>query len=514
MRKIFSKIFSKTTLVIFLLLFQLLVLVIIFLFLDSLPYVGAALTFVAILVAFYIVNSKSDADYKIAWLFFLVFVPVFGALSYILFANKKFSKKQISKFKPIIQSLDDANKVFEREKPLLHPEKDGDAINISTYINNYSNTPLFSKTKSTYFPWGELGFPVMLEKLKQAKHYIFMEYFIISEGKMWNLIKDVLVEKAKQGVDVRIMYDHLGSLNTLPRNYHKILEKEGIKCHVFNPIRPIIDIRMNNRDHRKILVIDGHTGFTGGINISDEYINETVRFGLWKDNVLMLEGEGVFGLTQLFLTNWMMFTKTPLEEGFIPYLPYTYMNETKEYINDGFVQPYGSIPFTYETIGANVYIDLLLKAKKYVYITTPYLILDQEMENAIKQAAKNGVKIKIITPAIPDKKAVFALTRSYYHKLMEAGVEIYEYTPGFIHCKMFLVDDVMASVGTINLDYRSLFLHFENGVFLYKNKCLADIKLDFEASFLVSKKMNIDEVKPSFIKKVLIGILKVISPLM
>lgn len=514
MRKLASKIFSKTTLIVILLILQIAILVTIFLFLETLPFVSVILTIVAMIVAFYIVNSKTAADYKIAWLFFLVFAPVFGALCYILFANKKFSKKQLQKYAPTIKALNEANKVFEREKPLLDPSKDGDAINISSYIYKYSSVPLFQKTKATYYAWGQDGFPIMLERLRKAKHYIFMEYFIIAEGKMWSEIEKILIEKAKEGLDIRILYDDLGCINTLPKNYYKKLTKEGIKCHAFNPIRPLIDIKMNNRDHRKILVIDGHTGFTGGINIADEYINEIVRFGVWKDNVLLLEGEGVFGLTELFLSNWIMAKKEDSFIDFESYLPSVYKDETSPFVNDGFIQPYGSIPFSYETIGANVYVDLLLKAKKYVYIATPYLILDEEMENAIMQAAKNGVKVKLLTPHIPDKKAVFALTKSYYYKLIEAGVEIYEYSPGFVHCKMFLVDDLMASVGTTNLDYRSLYLHFENGVFLYKNSCLKDIKNDFETTFLVSRNITLEEAKPNFMQKILRGILKVISPLL
>lgn len=514
MRKFLSKVFSKTTFIVILLLLQIAILVLFFLFLESYPIISTILTIIGALVAFYIVNSKSPSDYKIAWLFFLVFAPVFGALCYIFFANKKFTKKQMKKYAPTVEALNEADKIFNRELPILDEKKDADAINISTYIYNYAHIPLYRNTKATYFSWGQDGFPIMLERLKSAKHYIFMEYFIISEGKMWSEIEKILIEKAKEGVDVRIIFDDLGSLGTFPKKALKKFSEHGIKYVAFNPIRPLIDIRMNNRDHRKILVIDGHTGFTGGINIADEYINEIVRFGVWKDNVLMLEGEGVFGLTILFLSNYKLATKELETSDFMSYLPLIYKNETKPFEDDGFVQPYGSIPFSYETIGANVYVDLLLKAKKYVYIATPYLILDEEMENAIMQAAKNGVKVKILTPHIPDKKAVFALTRSYYYKLIETGVEIYEYTPGFVHSKMFLVDDIMASVGTINLDYRSLYLHFENGVFLYKNSCLKDIKNDFETTFLISKRISLEKAKPNFFQKIIRGILKIISPLM
>ena len=275
---------------------------------------------------------------------------------------------------------------------------------------------------------------------------------------------------------------------------------------------------MNNRDHRKILVIDGHTGFTGGINIADEYINKDIRFGKWKDNAIMLEGDAVFSLTSLFLSTWLSFykNKEDVNINFDDYYPSKYMNETIEYKSaKGLIQPYGSLPFSYESVGHNVYLNMILKATKSIYISTPYLILNQEMLNAIKLASKSGVKVKIITPGIPDKKTVFQVTRSYYQTLIESGVEIYEYTPGFVHGKVFLVDNMMGTVGTVNLDYRSLFLHMENGTFIYKAPCLQDIKSDFEKTFLVCKKISLQDCKKTNIfLKMYRTILRVFAPLL
>lgn len=514
MRNFLTKVFSKITLIIIFFLLQAAIFVGLILYAEETPIIDAVLILLSIIVAFIVVNSSSDGSYKISWLFFIFIAPVLGSLCYLLFANKKFSKRKRAQLQPTIDAIKSANKVFTERKPLLDIEKDFQAAPISKYILKYSRTPLFDKTKTTYYSWGQDGYPMMLEKLRSAKHYIFMEYFIIEPGKMWDEIEKILIQKASEGLDVRLIYDDFGCLKTLPRNYSKKMQKLGVKAYPFNRVKPLIDVKLNSRDHRKITVIDGHTGFTGGVNLADEYINEIVRFGVWKDNVIMLEGEGVFGLTSLFLSNWINCSNEKRIDDFSPYLPHVYMNEIPPIKSDGFVQPYGSIPLTYETVGANVYIDLLMRARKYVYIATPYLILDQEMESAIMQAAKNGCKVKILMPHIPDKKLVFEMSRSYYKHLLKAGVEVYEYTPGFVHSKMFIVDDIIATVGTINLDYRSLFLHFENGVLLYKNECLKDIKQDFEQSFDVSIKVKPEDIKTKFFSKIKRGILKVLAPLM
>lgn len=514
MKKFLSKIFSVRVLIVLFLAIEILAFFFLyFLISDYIAEIKAYLTILGIITAFFVFHSKMNSSYKIAWLLVLVIVPVFGTVCYVLFANKKFTKHETRKMRPTIKALERANSSKGSNNALnkIDTSVDYNAFEFGSYLNKYSNNGIYSDTKVTYFPWGEDAWKVMLEKLESAKHYIFMEYFIIQPGLMWDSMLDILKRKASEGVEVRLLYDDLGCLSTLHSRYYKEMRKYGIKCHPVNPIRPLLDIRMNNRDHRKIMVIDGHTGFTGGINLADEYINHIERFGKWKDNAIMLEGNGVFGLTSLFLSTWSMITKTTVED-FSPYYPTVYKSETKPFKNDGYVAPYGSLPFVYETVGRDVYINLLGKANHYVYITTPYLILDEELENAICRCAKRGVKVKLLTPHIPDKNLVFQITRSYYRNLVEAGVEIYEYTPGFVHAKTFLVDGEMATVGTVNLDYRSLYLHMENGCFMYKCECIKDIEKDMVETFAQSGQITLDMVRHSpASKRLLRFILKMFS---
>lgn len=470
----------------------------------------------SIIVAIPIINSRMDPSYKITWLAFMIVNSILGALFYILFANKKFTKKEKIRNAPTLKSLNTALDSPESNgvSSSLEPIKDGDIYNLASYIRKYSFTDTYTNTRTTYYPWGEKAFPVMVEKLKKAKHYIFMEYFIIDPGKFWDTILEVLLEKVKEGVEVRLIYDDLGCLSTLPDDYDKYLNSQGIKCYRYSPLKPIIDIRMNNRDHRKIMVIDGHTGFTGGINIADEYINEIVRFGKWKDNAIMLEGDGVFGLTNLFLSTWVRITQEETPD-FKEYLPAKYALEVEPIRAKGYVSVYGSIPYTYETVGLNIYEMLCYTAKKTLDISTPYLILNKEMENAICNAAKSGVRVRLLTPHVPDKRTVFELTRANYRMLLRSGVEIYEYTPGFVHAKMFVVDGRIATVGTINLDYRSLFLHSENGCLLYETDSIKDIQKDFDETFKVSEKFYLEKYNATPRgKRLFRKILQIFAPLM
>jgi len=471
----------------------------------------------SIIVAIPIINSRMDPSYKITWLFLMVINSVIGALLYLLFANKKFTKREKRLIAPSVKSLNEAlndtnsGGISFKTNPFV----DGDLHNFAQYIRKYSFTEVFDNSKTTYFPWGEKAWPVMLEKLKTAKKYIFIEYFIIQPGKFWDSILEILLQKAKEGIDVRVIYDDLGCLTTLPQSYDVFLKNNGIKCCRYSKLKMIFSIRMNNRDHRKIMVIDGHIGFTGGINLADEYINEIERFGKWKDNAILIEGNAVFGLTNLFLSTWRMLNPTEPVPNFKEYYPSHLNPAVKNFKEHGYVSAYGSIPYTYETVGANIYEMMCYKAKRYIYIATPYLILNNEMEDAICQAAKSGVKVKLLTPHIPDKKKVFELTRANYRMLLRRGVEIYEYTPGFVHAKMFVVDGKMATVGTINLDFRSLFLHSENGCFLYKTDSIKDIEKDFEETFKVSQRITYEEYKKTpWNKRLLRFILKVFAPLM
>ena len=380
----------------------------------------------------------------------------------------------------------------------------------TSYIKNVARFPMHKNTETKNYSSGEENYADLLKELKKAKKYIFMEYFIIEEGKMWDSILEILEEKASEGVDVRLIYDDMGCISLLPYGYDKTLEKKGIKCIAFNPFKPLVSLVMNNRDHRKITVIDGHTGFTGGINLADEYINEKERFGYWKDTGIMLKGAAVWNLTIMFLEMWNSSRKT--DTNYSIYKPE--INQTETIVNDGYVQPYGDSPLDGEVVGENVYMNIINSAKEYVYIYTPYLIIDNEMMTALCLAAKKGVDVRIVTPGIPDKKVVFKLTRSYYRQLIEAGVRIYEYTPGFIHAKVFLSDDKIATVGTINMDYRSLYLHFECGVYLYKTKSITSIKEDVFDTLEQSKEFTKEDLKNGRRFELWQAILRVFAPLM
>ncbi|MGM9873714.1 MAG: cardiolipin synthase [Bacilli bacterium] len=515
MKKTLTKIFSPVTLTAILFLIQFAILIVaIYLANLYLWIIQMIFEIIAIPIAIIIINSKMDNGYKISWLFFDVVTPIFGTIFYLLFANKKFKRKEKKIVTPIKNTIKAANSAYNTLEK-IDLEKDDNCCSIAKYITDNSCSNLYSNTNVTFYKWGEDAFPHILEKLKTAKKYIFLEYFIIHPGKMWNSILDILIQKAKEGVDVRVIYDDFGCLSTLPRNYYKKLNSYGIKSFPFNKIKPIIDIRYNNRDHRKIIVIDGYIGFTGGINLADEYINEEIRFGKWKDNAIMIVGEAVFSLTTLFLSTWHIFKEKEKLPDFEYYQPRNFLPKNYPLKRDGLVQPYGSVPYDYESIGHNVYLKIINRANKYIYISTPYLILNQEMQEALCLEAKSGVDVRILCPGIPDKKLVFEVTRSYYRPLIEAGVKIYEYEPGFVHGKVFLADDIMGTVGTVNLDYRSLFLHFENSTFIYKSSCLKDIYNDFTESFVLSKKISLEScVKTNIFRKLFRIILRIFAPLL
>jgi cardiolipin synthase len=349
----------------------------------------------------------------------------------------------------------------------------------------------------------------MLEELEKAERYIFLEYFIVEPGQFWDSILAILERKAAQGLDVRVIYDDMGCMFKLPRDYNEILAAKGIQCQVFNRFVPVMSLRLNNRDHRKLMIIDGKVGFTGGLNLADEYINQKSPFGHWKDSAILLDGDAVWSMTVMFLSMWDNCAHT--DEDFsrfrpspAPVRPWT-----------GYVQPYTDTPLVQETIGQAVYLNMISKAKQYVYITTPYLVIDVATNTALCNAAKSGVDVRIITPHIPDKRYVFEVTRAHYPSLLDAGVKIYEYTPGFIHAKNFVVDDCFATVGTVNLDYRSLFLHFEDGVWLCEAPCIRDIRRDFEQTLEVSEPVTLRSFKHlNILLQLYRSILRVFAPLM
>ena len=469
-------------------------------------YAGSVL--LSLLITLGIINSKSNPAYKIAWLIPILLFPVFGGLVYLLFGSDRTGRYLRKKLQGIGTEMD--NVIGEAHRRSGAEQLPPDAANQSRYISHCAYCPPYQNTTTEYLPLGEVKFERMVEELKKAKHYIFLEYFIIQEGKMWNTILDILRQKAAEGVDVRVIYDDMGCIMILPTGYDKTLEQMGIKCRIFNPFVPILSSRFNTRDHRKICVIDGNVGFTGGINLADEYINAYEKHGHWKDTSILLKGEAVFSLTVMFLSMWDYLDGTIAKTDYSRYYPTVWDENAK-----GYVQPFADNPLDDEAVGETVYLNLINKAKRYVYITTPYLILSSEMLTALTSAAKCGVDVRIITPHVPDKWYVHAVSRSHYQPLIEAGVKIYEYTPGFIHAKTFVVDDDYAVVGTINLDYRSLYLHFECAVWMYQTPSVAQVRDDFFKTQQISQEITLEECRSlSFPRRLGRSVLRVFAPLM
>lgn len=455
------------------------------------------------LVGTIILNDDGNPSFKVPWILLLIIFPIFGILLYLL-NNRAWEKKVFNeaKFKSEKYLLQDS-KIFEELK-----KSNKMIAGQAKYLIDNAGYPCYTNTDSKYFPLGEELFEDLLIELKKAKKFIFMEFFIVQKGYMWDTILDILVDKVKEGVEVRFMYDDIGCIWKLPNNYYKELQKLGIKSIVFNRFVPILSIVHNNRDHRKIIVIDGNIGYTGGINLADEYININSPYGHWKDTGIKIEGEAVKNLTMIFLDAWNIFSKE--DKKYDNYLPS--MNNVKK---DGYFLPFDDNPMKKDQIGETVYLNVINSAIDYVYITTPYLIITHELATALTNAAKRGVDVKIITPRIPDKWIIHAITQSYYPLLMDAGVEIYEYTPGFIHSKSFVSDDNLCVIGTINLDYRSLYHHYENAIWIYESSTIKDIKDDFIKTIHLSDLMDIEKHKKLPWYKRLVGaIAKVFAPLM
>ena len=440
---------------------------------------------------FYIFVSDSVSPFKLTWILLVVALPIAGLVMYLAFANKQtkaMAKKTKKKWGDVIEKVYTSGDVVSALEDSC-PE----AVGISKLIETPYGEPMHRFSDAKYFAKVEDAWPVILEEIKKAKHYILVEFFIIHPGgEFYDSVLEALEQKVAEGVEVRFIYDDFGALRHAPFLYWRELKARGIKGECFYPLRPIIDIRMNNRDHRKILDIDGHTCFTGGFNLSDEYVNIDKPFGQWKDNVIMIRGKAVENFTRMFLVNWVSSfhpDETAYDDSFSSA---AHIDEIGGYpLDGGFIQPYGDLPFDKESTGEKLYVALANAAKKSLDIVTPYLILDEVMETALIDCAERGVKLRILTPKIPDKKAVFNVTRSYYGKLLEHGVEIYEFTPGFVHEKMAICDGRMASVGSINLDYRALYLDLQNGVFLVNDPSIADMMKDFEQSVSVSDRISL-----------------------
>ncbi|MGT2932721.1 cardiolipin synthase [Streptococcus catagoni] len=462
----------------------------------------------AVAIVLYLVNSDMDAISRVTWLILIMIAPLLGSL---LLIYTKFDWGYRGLKRRINHLVDLSRPYVKDDQEVVEILKDNTSAtyHLVQYLQrSRERFPVYSNTKSQYFSSGEAFFEAFKEELFKAKKYIFMEFYIIAEGLMWGETLTILEAKIKEGVEVRVLYDGMNELSTLSPDYAERLAKIGIQAKAFSPISPFISTYYNYRDHRKIVVIDGEVAFTGGVNLADEYINEYERFGHWKDSGLMIEGEAVDSFLILFLQMWSI-----TEKGF-EIEPYLAKHDTG-IPTDGYVIPYGDSPLDTDKIGENVYIDILNHAKEYVYIMTPYLILNSELEHAIRFAAERGVDIEIIMPGKPDKAIPYALAKTYYKGLMSSGVKIYEYDPGFIHSKVFVSDNIKAVVGSINLDYRSLYHHFECAAYLYRASTIADIVKDFQETKNLSSRVTLKKVhnRPWY-QKVMGLLVKTIAPLL
>lgn len=469
--------------------------------------INIILTILSILILLAIIRREKHLANKIPWIIIIMIFPIFGGILFVFMGANLYSSPTL---KRIYKNKQKEKHYLVQNKQTLEEihNQDADIYGQVNYISQYAGYPIYKNSFIDYYPLGEDVYKVILEELRKAKKFIFIEYFIIELGEMWQGILEILEQKVKEGVDVRIIYDDFGTIGKLPYHYKKVLQQKGIKCIVFNRLIPVVAVFMNNRDHRKILVIDGDTAFSGGINIADEYINKKKRFGHWKDNGIMIKGAAVWNYTVMFLNIWNAYKNE--DEDFYKFKP-----TIKNVSNDsGYIAPYGDYPLDKELVGENIYLNIINQSKKYVYIFTPYLIIDNEMLSALTLASKRGVDVRIVTPGIPDKKIVFTVTRTYYDMLIEEGVKIYEYTPGFIHSKVFVCDDKVATVGTLNLDYRSLYLHFECGTYIYNDKVIEKIKKDAIDTIEKSHEITEKECRHGLIRSIIQSILRIFAPLM
>ena len=512
-RKLLRIIFGRTAFVVMSLLLQISILLAGFRFLSHyMVYIYGGFTLLSAFVILYVVNKDENPSFKLAWIIPITVIPVFGTLLY-LFLELQWEGKIINR--RLRENISDTQPYLKQNPRYMEQlaKTSRSNANLAAYIENSGSYPVYGNTNVKYYPVGEEMFEDMKKELEKAKRFIFLEYFIVERGEMWDSILEILERKVQDGVEVRFMYDGMCCLVLLPYSYPRELRAKGLKAKMFAPIRPALSTYQNNRDHRKILVIDGHTAFTGGINLADEYINRKVRFGHWKDTGIMVKGDAVTSFTMMFLQMWNITEKEPEDYG--RYLRDPEFFYPPELSMEGFVIPYGDSPLDQETVGELVYLDIINTARNYVHIMTPYLILNYELVQALQFAAKRGVETIIIMPHIPDKEYAFLLAKAHYEELIRAGVQIYEYTPGFVHAKVFTSDDEKAVVGTINMDYRSLYLHFECAAYIYRNEVIKDVERDFKETLAKSQVITLEECRHyPWYKKFAGRVLRLFAPLM
>ena len=514
-KEILRVVFSRTGIILVLLMLQFAMLLLPAVYINNYStYYYVSYIILAAILGIYIINGKGNPTGKLAWMLPFIVLPVFGIFLY-LFVKLQFKPRWMNNR---LKQLTQSTLQFSTQKPEVMGElaqEDPYVARLAEYVGTHANYPVYKNSEVKYFPLGEDKFAEMKRQLEKARYFIFLEYFIVEEGEMWGAILEILKRKVKDGVEVRFMYDGMCSLSLLPYRYPKKMIAEGIQCKMFAPIRPMLSTQQNNRDHRKILVIDGQVAFTGGINLADEYINKRIRFGHWKDTAIMIKGEAVKSFTLMFLKMWNVEKRVALsnKEDYEKYL--NIQIEKTPVLGAGYIIPYADNPLDEENVGENVYLDMLYTAKKYVHIMTPYLILDYQFIVALTYAAKRGIDVSIIMPGIPDKQYAFAVAKTYYKELIEAGVKIYEYIPGFMHAKSFVSDDDKAVVGTINLDYRSFYHHFECAAYIYKNKEIEKIEADFQNCLRKCRRIEASEYREQNILFRIMGrVLRIFAPLM
>jgi cardiolipin synthase len=472
-------------------------------------YVNLAFSALSIVVCLHIINKQEKAAYKLTWVFIIMIFPIFGGVMYIFFYFQSSSKKLRRAVEACDRHLRPFGLLAGDTLPILKAERESCLPQVR-YLQEYAGYPVFRHTRTEFFASGEAFFARLLPELEKAERYIFMEFFILRQGKMLDPILEIMERKAKQGLDIRLIYDDLGCFMSLPVDFKQTLEARGIKCIVFNPFKPILSSHQNNRDHRKIVSIDGRTAFTGGMNLADEYINAYAKYGHWKDAAIMIEGEAAWSMTLIFLNMWNL-GKTPKDD---PLRFYPWKDAPCAVPSDGYVQPYADSPVDDENVGEHVYIQIINNAREYVYINTPYLVVDDNLLSALALAAKSGVDVRIITPHRWDKWVVAITSRSYYRHLVMAGVKVYEYTSGFNHSKTFVSDDIVATVGTTNLDFRSLYLHFECGVWIYRSRAVQSVKEDFLRTIPGCHRITLADCARNAFQRLLQDVLRVFAPLM
>lgn len=445
--------------------------------------IGMLFTIVAIAVVMRIYCGQGNAAFKLPWIILILAFPVLGICLYLMFGHKEATRgmrKRFERIHPdIIKALKQEPEVMEQLE-----SRDFGVANQCRYLYKFGKYPVYHNTDVVFYSEAADAFEEQLIELKKAERFIFLEYHAIEEAQAFGRLKEVLIERVHSGVEVRILYDDVGSIGFIDPGFIKRMEEIGVQCRMFNPVSPFFNIFMNNRDHRKITVIDNKVGFTGGYNLADEYFNIVHPYGYWKDTGVKLTGDAVESFTAMFLEMWNAMKKTDTD-----YSQYLKIPEYRA-VEKAFVHPYADSPLDGESVGENVYLNLIKHAKRYVYIDTPYLIISDEMRRELCLAAQRGVDVRIVTPGIPDKKIIYRVTRSYYNVLARHGVRIYEYTPGFMHAKQVICDGEVATVGTINFDFRSLYHHFENGVLLYGYDCIEDIRKDFAITMEASHEVT------------------------